>query len=84
MSAPDISTTTVQQLTVEWAAQVLDEPDVAPEDNFLDLGGHSILALRLCRRAKERFGAEYDLMVLFEEDLATAAAELAARIATRS
>jgi aryl carrier-like protein len=74
----------VERLTVEWAAMVLEDPDVAPEDNFLDLGGHSILALRLCRRAKERFGAEYDLMILFETDLATAAADLTARTAAPS
>ncbi|MBB2911044.1 hypothetical protein FHS43_002309 [Streptosporangium becharense] len=70
----------VQRLTVEWTARVLGEPEVSPRDNFLDLGGHSILALRLCRYAKERLGAEYDLMVLFEEDLASAAAELASRV----
>ncbi|MFD3514755.1 phosphopantetheine-binding protein [Streptomyces sp. NPDC058657] len=75
----------VERCTVEWAAAVLEDPDVTPEDNFLDLGGHSILALRLCRYAKERFGAEYDLMLLFETDLAAAAADLTARTgATRT
>ncbi|WP_017539644.1 phosphopantetheine-binding protein [Nocardiopsis halophila] len=70
----------IRDLTVEWAARMLDAPDAEPEDNFVDLGGHSILALRMCRFAKERFGEEYDLMVLFESDLATAAADLAARV----
>lgn len=84
MSAPHTTTDTdrtteIQELTVQWAAKVLEEPDVTPQDNFLDLGGHSILALRMSRYAKDRLGVEYDLMVLFEADLATAARDLAAR-----
>ncbi len=71
--------TEIQELTVQWAAKVLEEPDVTPQDNFLDLGGHSILALRMSRYAKDRLGVDYDLMVLFEADLATAARDLAAR-----
>ncbi|GAA2777089.1 phosphopantetheine-binding protein [Saccharopolyspora taberi] len=73
----------IEQLTVEWAAQLLDDSDVTPQDNFIDLGGHSILALRMNRYAKERLGAEYNLMVLFESDLAAAAEELASRVAAR-
>ncbi|MGY3678368.1 acyl carrier protein [Streptomyces sp. TE33382] len=69
----------ILRLTVAWTATLLEESDVSPQDNFLDLGGHSLLALRLSRYAKERFGAEYDLMILFESDLAAAAADLAAR-----
>ncbi|GGK76248.1 acyl carrier protein [Streptomyces flaveus] len=72
--------TEIQRLTIEWVAEILDEPDVSPDDNFLDLGGHSVLALRLGKYAKERFGADYDLMVLFEKDLAAAAADLASRV----
>ena len=71
----------IEQLTIEWVSEILDEPDVSPQDNFVDLGGHSVLALRLSRHAKERFGAGYDVMVLFEKDLASAAAELASRVA---
>jgi hypothetical protein len=70
----------VQRLTVEWVAEMLGEPELSAQDNFIDLGGHSILALRLCQYAKEQFGEEYDLMLLFEQDLATAAAELASRV----
>lgn len=77
--APDELTAEVEDLTLQWVRELLDEPDVTAEDNFLDLGGHSVLAVRLTRRAKERFGSDYDLMVLFEQDLATAAADLAAR-----
>jgi acyl carrier protein len=74
------SPTQVEQLTVQWVGEILDEPGVAAEDNFLELGGHSVLAVELAGRAQQHFGAEYDLLVLFERDLATAAAELAARL----
>jgi hypothetical protein len=70
----------IQDLTIQWVSELLDEPDVQPEDNFIDLGGHSILGVRLSRRAKEHFGHDYDLMILFEKDLSTAAAELASRV----
>jgi len=70
----------VQRLTLEWVAETLEEPEVRPEDNFLDLGGHSMLALQLSERAKEKFGAEYDIRVLFEGSLADAGADLAGRI----
>lgn len=71
----------VREATMKWAAEILMEPDLLPSDNFLELGGHSILALRLCDKAKERFGAEYDMLVLFEGDLASTAQDLADRIA---
>ena len=70
----------VQKLTLQWVSELLDEPDVKPEDNFIDLGGHSILAVRLSREAKEHFGADFDLMVLFEKDLTSASTELASRV----
>ncbi|MTE19605.1 acyl carrier protein [Streptomyces sp. TRM43335] len=71
----------VQRATVEWVAELLEDPEVGAEDNFLDLGGHSMLALQLGNLAKERFGQDYDLRVLFEGTLADAAADLAARAA---
>jgi acyl carrier protein len=58
----------VERLTVEWAAEILEE-QVAPEDNFLDLGGHSLLALELCQRVKDAFGMDLDVQVLFEKSV---------------
>jgi hypothetical protein len=66
--------------TVSWVADMLDEPQASAADNFLDLGGHSMLALQLSRRAEENFGLGYDMRVLFEESLAATAADLAARM----
>ncbi|WP_374982910.1 acyl carrier protein [Streptomyces fradiae] len=69
----------IQRRTLEWVAEMLEEPEARPEDNFLDLGGHSMLALQLSERAKEEFGAEYDMEVLFEKSIADTAAELSTR-----
>ncbi|MER5507593.1 phosphopantetheine-binding protein [Streptomyces sp. NPDC002766] len=76
--APDAAT--VRRRTLEWVAEILEEPEVTEDDNFLDLGGHSMLALVLGERAKDAFGADYDLKTLFEGTLASAAAELASRV----
>ncbi|MEV8309815.1 phosphopantetheine-binding protein [Streptomyces flavidovirens] len=74
----------VERLTLSWVEEILDEPDVTLADNFLDLGGHSVLAVRLSKQARQHLGAEYDLMVLFEKDLGSAAADLASRVGPRS
>ncbi len=73
-------TEVVRKMTLQWVSELLEEPDVTPEDNFIDLGGHSILAVRLTRKAMDLFGADYDLMILFEKDLGAAAADLASRV----
>ncbi|RSS80759.1 phosphopantetheine-binding protein [Streptomyces sp. WAC06614] len=70
----------VRAATLRWVAELLEEPEVELEDGFLELGGHSALALQLGEYAKERFGDEYDLMVLFEKTLAESADELTARL----
>ncbi|MGW1836838.1 phosphopantetheine-binding protein [Streptomyces sp. NPDC002067] len=71
----------IRQDTLEWVSELLEEP-AKSEDNFLDLGGHSMLALQLSGRAKEKYGAEYDIKTLFESTLEKAAADLASRAAT--
>jgi amino acid adenylation domain-containing protein/non-ribosomal peptide synthase protein (TIGR01720 family) len=43
-----------ERALVELFAEVLDLPAVGVEDDFLDLGGDSLLAMRLVRRAAER------------------------------
>ncbi|HJQ28198.1 MAG TPA: amino acid adenylation domain-containing protein, partial [Rubrobacter sp.] len=45
----------------------LDEGEVGPEDNFFDLGGHSLAAAQLSSRVEEGFGVHVS-MPLFIED----------------
>ncbi|MER7188093.1 amino acid adenylation domain-containing protein, partial [Streptomyces hyaluromycini] len=47
-------------------ALVLDEPEVGPDDDFFDLGGHSVLATTLIGRIRSTFSVEVDHRVLFD------------------
>ncbi|HEY6321688.1 MAG TPA: amino acid adenylation domain-containing protein, partial [Thermoanaerobaculia bacterium] len=52
------------ELAAIWAA-VLGRHDVGREDSFFDLGGHSLAAVRLMARIRERFGRELPLAALY-------------------
>ncbi|MGM0576452.1 MAG: amino acid adenylation domain-containing protein [Myxococcota bacterium] len=45
--------------------QVLDVERVGAEDNFFDLGGHSLLLARLQRRVEDAYGREVPMVTLF-------------------
>jgi acyl carrier protein len=71
----------VRHLLLQWVGELLGDPQVRLEDNFLDLGGHSMLAVELSRRAQERLGAPCDMRVLFESSLSQVADQLSAEMA---
>jgi amino acid adenylation domain-containing protein/FkbM family methyltransferase len=54
-----------ETITQIWA-QVLQLPQVGVFDNFFDLGGHSLIAMRAVTRVKQSFDVELPLRTLFE------------------
>jgi amino acid adenylation domain-containing protein len=62
-----------EELAALWA-EVLDVEEVAADDDFFALGGHSLAAMRLASRLRDAFGVELPLAELFEEPVLAAAA----------
>jgi amino acid adenylation domain-containing protein/FkbM family methyltransferase len=55
-----------EELVAEMFAQALNLPKVGVNDNFFDLGGHSVLAIRLIGGIRSVLGEEVRLRTLFD------------------
>ncbi len=53
------------QLAQIWSS-VLERPDIGIDDNFFDLGGHSVLAMRLVSEIDRTFNRRVPVATLFE------------------
>ncbi|MFF3212968.1 amino acid adenylation domain-containing protein [Streptomyces sp. NPDC002886] len=60
--AEDETTSTVRRI---WA-EVLNLPDVGPEDDLFDLGGHSLTVIQIAVRIRDALGVELDFDVFFD------------------
>jgi acyl-coenzyme A synthetase/AMP-(fatty) acid ligase len=58
--------TETEQLVAGIWREVLGRPDIGGEDNFFDLGGHSLMALRVLNRLNAQLGTSHRLRLLFE------------------
>jgi acyl carrier protein len=55
--------------------EILRVDRVGADDNFFDLGGHSLLVVQLQSKLRERFQSEFSLMELFRRPTVSAIAE---------
>ncbi len=55
-----------QILLCEIFSEILERPQVSPQDDFFSLGGHSLLAIRLLASIQERTGVLLPLSRLFQ------------------
>jgi hypothetical protein len=67
-----------EKLTVIWS-DVLGVQRVGMTDNFFDLGGHSLLGLRLVNQLREALGERLALAIVFEAPTAARMAEFLER-----
>ncbi|ATO34939.1 hypothetical protein DZA65_03909 [Dickeya dianthicola] len=51
-----------------WLGDVLEQP-VEPDDNFLDAGGHSMIAISLNEKVKKEFGLTLSIERLYNTTL---------------
>ncbi|HEX8772589.1 MAG TPA: amino acid adenylation domain-containing protein [Pyrinomonadaceae bacterium] len=54
-----------QELSALWA-EILEQPQIGIHDNFFDLGGHSLAAVRLISRIHQRFHVDLQLSALLQ------------------
>lgn len=54
-----------------WIEEALDSP-VAQDENFLDVGGNSMIALELNKRLRKKYDIEVSIEKLFNKSIADA------------
>ena len=74
-TSPATGETLEDRLAAIWR-ELLGVEHVGPDDDFFDLGGHSLIAIRLMTRIKRDLGVRFDLSVVFEASTVAALAAL--------
>ncbi len=71
-------TTDIERTLVGFWQELLGVAQVGTQDSFFDLGGHSLIAVRLFAMVKKAFRIEFPISVLFEAPTISACARLIA------
>jgi thioesterase domain-containing protein/acyl carrier protein len=56
----------VKIVLLAWWRELLDLQELHPDDDFFDLGGHSLTGVQLFSRIKSKYGIDLGLSTLFE------------------
>ena len=64
--APLANNTDVQAILAHWWEELLGIERVSLDDDFFDLGGHSLIAVRLFSKIKKEFNIDLGLSTLFQ------------------
>jgi acyl carrier protein len=65
---PDfVGTETERKMMLIWM-NVLDNPNIGPNDNFMDLGGDSLSAMMCMSRIQKTFDVELSIESFFMDD----------------
>lgn len=65
-----------QEILVGIWSDILGLEQVGIEDNFFDLGGHSLLVIQVALRSRQAFGVDIPLQALFESPTISSFSEL--------
>jgi acyl carrier protein len=64
--------TEITDALTAWLRNALDDPEITPEDNFLDVGGNSRISMKARHELQVQFGASLDPVDLFRLSIAQA------------
>jgi acyl transferase domain-containing protein/thioesterase domain-containing protein/acyl carrier protein len=56
----------VEQVLIGWWNELLGTNQISVDDDFFDLGGHSLIAVQLFSKIRKTYGLDLDLSLLFE------------------
>lgn len=68
--------TMVESDAVTWLRTELEDPEISGDDNFLDVGGHSLTFAKLNAYLGDAHGVALDMKTTYDESLAVALAEV--------
>lgn len=66
----------VEQAVVEWLRSELEDSEITVAENFLDVGGHSLIFSKLNIFLGDSFGVTLDPKITYAESLADAVAKM--------
>ncbi|TVP73061.1 MAG: KR domain-containing protein [Rhodobacteraceae bacterium] len=66
----------VERMLAGFWSDLLGVEEIGVEDDFFDLGGHSLIAVRLFAQIRKTFGVDFPMSVLFEAPTIAACAKI--------